>query len=502
LAEYDDSRSVGKNVWYTSISLLIPSVFTYLFWFVTARLVGAEPIGVASSIAAIVDIIATISVFDVSLGMKRSLGLAVASGDFGRFKQVLTSTVAFVCITLIITSILLAIPKLGIVQALGFDWQYTWIIIAAIIAMSFRYIFSEALIASLDSKKLVMPFLLGSLIRFPILFIAVSFFSLPTLGTVIAYCSLIFISAIYFGIYSIKVFRGRTNQRALGNIYLNVKHVLHAGLASWIPHIMNVLGTQFGIITVVTTLGASEGGKFYIAMGTFLVTLFIVTGISKVTHSMIGSLQEIEERKNFISYSIKIAFIFTMPLTMPLLFFSDKFLGLMGSVFGSAGSILSILMTSLPFVIISEMIYYFYYGMGNHKEVLYLGLGGNIPRIILYVVLSPLFGSNGTAIAWLVGSVAQMVLSIMVARRNSLALQFRQYAILVAIPVLIGLLTWSINLNFLISTVAIFFCSFFFYIKVHLFTDVELRGLLYNGLPNAKAKQIYPILSKVMHVIR
>ena len=432
----------------------------------------------ASSIAPIVDIIATISLFDVSLGMKRSLGIAAASGDLGKFKQVLTSTVVFVCMTLIITSTLLAIPNLGIVQALGFDQQYAWIIIAAIIAMSFRYIFLEALIASLDSKKLVMPFILGSLVRFPILFIAVSLFSLPTLGTVVAYCSLIFISAIYFGFYSIKIFWGKTNYRALENIYLNIKQVLHAGLASWIPHMMNVLGTQLGIITVVTTIGASEGGKFYIAMGTFLVTLFIVTGISKVTHSMIGSLQGIEEQKHFLSYSINIAFIFTMPLATPLLFFSDKFLGLMGSQFGSANSILSILMTSLPFVIISEMIYYFYYGMGDHKVVLYLGLSGNIPRIILYVVLSPLFGSNGTAVAWLVGSVAQAVLSIIMAKRDALPLQFRQYTILVAIPVLIGALTWAINLNFLISTLVIFFCSFFFYIKVRLFTDVELRGLL------------------------
>src|SRR2546423_4839210 len=124
----------------------------------------------------------------------------------------------------------------------------------------------------------------------------------------------------------------------------------------------------------------------------------------------------------------------------------------MGSQFGSANSILSILMTSLPLVIISEMIYYFYYGMGDHKVVLYLGLSGNIPRIILYVVLSPLFGSNGTAVAWLVGSVAQAVLSIIIAKRDALPLQFRQYAILVAIPVLIGVLTWAINLNFLIST--------------------------------------------------
>ena len=160
----------------------------------------------ASSIAAIVDIIATISLFDVSLGMKRSLGIAAASGDLGKFKQVLTSTVVFVCMTLIITSTVLAIPNLGIVQALGFGQQYAWIIIAAIIAMSFRYIFLEALIASLDSKKLVMPFILGSLVRFPILFIAVSLFSLPTLGTVVAYCSLIFISAIYFAFYSIKIF--------------------------------------------------------------------------------------------------------------------------------------------------------------------------------------------------------------------------------------------------------------------------------------------------------
>ena len=52
-------------------------------------MVGVEAIGIASSITAFVDILSIIIIFDMSLGMKRPLGISVSSGNYGRFKQVL-----------------------------------------------------------------------------------------------------------------------------------------------------------------------------------------------------------------------------------------------------------------------------------------------------------------------------------------------------------------------------------------------------------------------------
>jgi O-antigen/teichoic acid export membrane protein len=496
-----NEANASKNIWFTSISIIVPSVFTYLFWFVTAKITGAEAVGIASSISSLVIIIATIDGLDMSLGMKRSLGLAISAGDIGRFKQILVSTVVFVSMIAAISSILIAIPNLQLLEVLKIDRQYAWIIIAMIFGMSFQYIFSEALIAALRSKDLVMPFLWGSLSRFPILFGALFLFNAPTIGTVIAFSSLIFITAALFGVYSIKIFRA-SKVRITENMYSNIKNVLKAGLSSWIPHTANVCGYWLGVITVFSTQGAANGGKYYIAIGIFMVILFIVVGITKVTHALIASIDKEEQQTKFLFYSMKIAFMFTMPIATPLLFFSKDFLGIMGKEFSSAAGSLSIFMASVPMVIISEMVYYFVYGKGDHKSVLYLGLMGNVPRVILYFALGPLLGINGAAVSYLVGSVIQLVWSAKVlGNRHLLEVEFKKYAVLTLIPIIIGVTLWLINLNFMMSTVIVFVGSFIVYIKIHLFADRELHDLLFAGLPKSIAVKSYPVISKIIQRI-
>jgi O-antigen/teichoic acid export membrane protein len=59
-------------------------------------------------------------------------------------------------------------------------------------------------------------------------------------------------------------------------------------------------------------------------------------------------------------------------------------------------------------------------------------------RIILYYLMVPIFGPTGGALAYLVGSVAQLVLSVIVGNKHSLVMEYRKYVILTAIPTLIN----------------------------------------------------------------
>lgn len=493
------STSVGKNIWYTSISNLIPSIFTYIFWFITAKVVGPQAIGLASAIAAFTLIVATVDVLDTSLGMKRYLGIAISSGNIGKFNQILASTIVIVSIMIIISAVLIALPSLRILEMAGIDRHYVWIVIAMIPSYAFQFVFSEALIAAIQSKRLVMPLVIGSLVRFPLLFGAIYLFNAPAIGTVIAYSSMLFISTAFYSIYLAKILR--SSSRAIENIAANTRLVLSAGLASWIPHMMNVLGSQLGIITVFTLEGSAEGGKFYLPMAILTITFFIVQGITRVSHPLIAGMESKERRTSFLAYSIKIAFILTMPIASPLLFFASNFLNLMGREFGSAGVTLSIFMISVPTEIVNEIIYYFVYGRGDTKTLLYLGLAGNVPRIILYYLMVPIFGPAGGALAYLVGSVIQFVSSVEVGNKHSLVMEYRKYGILTAIPMLIGFVMWLADIHFMVSTVIIFFGSILAYIKLRLFTDTDLYNILYTGLSKRTAEKIYPRLSKLIQRI-
>ena len=250
-----------------------------------------------------------------------------------------------------------------------------------------------------------------------------------------------------------------------------------------------------------TVGGAAEASKFYLPLTIFTIALFIVNAINRVGHPLIAGMKTEEERINFVTYSIKIGYIFTMPVVVPLLYFANDFLGLIGNDFASAGSTLVILVVAIPLSIISEIVYYFVYGSGNKKAVLYLGLAGNIPRIILYFVLVPMFGADGAALAYVVGSVVQLVLSLKIAKNYSLAMQFKNYVLLSLVPLTIGGVMWLFNLQFVISTILILCGSFILYIKLHLLTDLELHNIIYAGFPTATAKKLYPTLSRIMHKI-
>lgn len=55
-----------KNVFFTSMGLFLPSIFTYIFWFIVAKINGPESVGITSTIVSFVIILTTIFSFDRS----------------------------------------------------------------------------------------------------------------------------------------------------------------------------------------------------------------------------------------------------------------------------------------------------------------------------------------------------------------------------------------------------------------------------------------------------
>lgn len=488
--------AMGRNIWFTSLSTIIPALLTYIFWFVSAKLVNPNVLGIASGMASLVLIISTIAGLDMFLGMKRTLGMAIFADQLGHFKQILFSTTIVVLVNSVISALLILMPDLAFLEMVGIEGKYAYLVIGLIVAQPLQIVFGEALIAALRSQRLIISFVVGALARFPILF-AFYFLGLSNWGVIIGYSSTIFITTICFGIYCTQLV-SNTPLRAFANFLQNTKTTIKAGLSSWIPNTMNILGYHVGVITVLTAVGALEAGILYIALGMLYLTLFIVKSITRVTHPLIGNIPDINERRTIVATSIKTAFIYTIPISTPLLFFSSDFLSLIDPRFGSAADALTILMLSVPFVIVSEVIYYFVYGIGDHKNVLYLGLAGNIPRIILYIGLSGILGATGVALGFLTGSIIQYGLSRKVAGNYCLDLNQKEFVVLTAIPMIVGFLIWLFNLHYGISTLLIILFSFIIYTKFDLFGQKELKSLVFTVFPGEKATKIFQVIAQVM----
>jgi O-antigen/teichoic acid export membrane protein len=491
------SDGVGKNIFFTSLNGILQSILTLIFWIVAATLVDSFVIGFVGAILSFTIIITTVNSLNISFGMKGPLGKAFSLGNQNQIHQIFSSLVIFSIISILVSILFLSIPPLGILDFVGFDYEYYWIIILLFSSMSFQFIFSESLVSINRSKDLVMPMLIASFLRFPILFLMLEI-SDPISSIIISYSSVLFISTIIYGIKLSPYLKGQIN---LKNTFRNIKKLILISFVSWIPQLLSVLGSQLSTLTVFAISGASSGGKFYIPMMIFSVSLFIVSGITRVSHPVIAGMNSEQEQSIFLSYTTKIAFLLTIPLATPLLFFGNDFLGLFGPEFGESGSVLTILMLSFPIGIINEIIYYFVYGRGDNKSVLYLGIAGTGSRISLYFILVPIFDENGAAISFLIGTIIQFILTFIISKKHSLHLEYKKYIFLTTIPFSIAFVLWQFEINFVISTLVIIFTSLVVYVRINLFTPKDLMNILNSSLSEISAKKYYPILFKIMKKI-
>ena len=121
----------------------------------------------------------------------------------------------------------------------------------------------------LRSGELIRPFLYGSFIRFPIFFIVAYLFAAPIFGTIIGYFSMIVMTSICFALSSIEIFRGRSHVSTFEKLSSTAKTVLTGSLASWIPHVLNILGIQTWHINNLVHCWSSGGWQILFTYGNF-----------------------------------------------------------------------------------------------------------------------------------------------------------------------------------------------------------------------------------------
>ncbi len=479
------------------MGLFLPAIFTYVFWFVIAKIDGPETVGIVSTIVSFVIILTTIFSFDLQLGMKRLLSKHHIEKNEKEYKNIFTSVFLFLTVTSILASVLIIYP-INFLEMIGIDSNYYWIIVSAIFLLSYHNLFVESFITSMRSKDFFGIILLGSLLRFPVLVILYYVLYYKEFSAALSYYSLYFTVVALSLIQYVKKIDFNIPWSTLIS---TIRNLINTSINSWIPNIIYTSGFWMGIIIVFSLHGSQAGGQFYIAVGIFSVILFIVSGISKVTHGYIQSIKE-KDRLFFLSYCIKIALILTIPLSTSILFFSSSYLGILGVEFKASQFNLSILMLGMPFVVLSEIIYYYLYGLGQHKKVLILGLIGNVPRVTIYFLISFLFDTTFVALSYLIGSVLQCIFSLRVVNPKIQIYEIRRKIMVTIIPFIIATPLWLFDVNFIVATVIILSASIVLYVRLDYFDRVDVSKILHAVLPNKRAEYFSKLFDKVIVFIR
>lgn len=478
--------SVQQNMLSLYISGIIPSGLTFVFWILVANSLGPETIGIVIAVTSFAFILNTIAGFDFAIGMRRFLGQAYAEKNWLRFKQIFS--ISFTFTTLTSTGIfLIAInPFVDFLSMIGIERQFIVIIGFIILGNTVINTTAGALTSALKSQRIVLPTIISSFLRFPILLIPVYFVGFSELLVAYAY-------SVYFpilGIFTIlivwkllRIVKGQIFE----NVFEKIKELFIGSFPSWLPNVATVLGTQLGILTIFSIKGGEEAGLFYITFAIFSVVILVPGAINTVSHPFLSGLKELNQQSDFLRKTMKINFLVTIPLAAVILFYSDSILFLIGEQFVVAVETLVILVLSVPLVIVSEGIRYLIYARGSYKKTLYLGFSSNIIRIILYFVLVPENGANGAAIAFVAGYIVHVILAITFAEQISVRLQYAKYIVISVIPLGIGILleilgfpVWGVII-LLITTIIV-------YLKSKLLNESDIESFLKLIMEPEKAK--------------
>jgi len=274
------------------------------------------------------------------------------------------------------------------------------------------------------------------------------------------------------------------------DVFKNIRIAMHGGLPKWIPQILDTLGERLSIITIFAISGAAESGLAYIPFAIFSFLHMVPGAINQVSHPVLSGLSTRESAQKLLKKSVKAAFLASMPLVTILYFYADSILSIFGSEYVISNDILSILLIALPVAIIGESIYFLLHSQEKYKQVLLLGLVGNIPRMILYFILVPIYGGVGAAIAFSIGFGLQAIFAVILSRQIDLKLNYLQYLAIILIPISIGFILDLFEIG-LFGILLILLISFLAYVRIGIIDENNIKSVLEIIYTPNKAERVH-----------
>jgi O-antigen/teichoic acid export membrane protein len=299
----------------------------------------------------------------------------------------------------------------------------------------------------------------------PLLYFGFEFFGV-VLGLIVA--SVVSDALIIF--YAARILRGF---KVKFGVHLpHLKDLLEAGLPSWVPSVLAILGISAGVLGVYDVVGGTGTGLYYIAFAISMIVYSISSSILGLMFPVLSSMED--GRKRAVSRIMGLALAVTVPLASALAIYPYLPLSLLGPGYIEASTILTILALG---AIISPIImgYQSYvYAIGKYLHVTLMGLAANVGMLILYVLLIPSFDGVGAATAYTLGNVINLVAVSLSAHRTGYRLDWSHYAKAIVIPGMFAVPLYVLNIHWIIGIPVILLVSAFAYARLHIVSKSDI----------------------------
>ncbi len=443
---------------------MVNNLTGYFYWLIISSIAGPEIVGIVSAIAGLSILLTGILSFGVNIGVQRYLGKALGMGDENKLRTYFWSSFILIFLVFATTSILLLIMGLhgySIINLSPF-----MLIFSAFLTLTCTNLIPLSLIQSLLRTELIFVMsLIGGILKIGT-GLTLVFMGWGWVGAAIGYLCPSLVNLVIGMLFSLK----NVSLRPIVSLSA-INDVLKAGIVTWLPTTITLIGYQLGVLMVFAYTSATETGLYYIASAIAgAITMVSMSTISLLL-PFLSSLQNGRKRACF--RVLKLCLTLVLPPSVFALIYPQFVLSLLGSEYTVASPILStLLLTVVPNTIVGA-VGNLVYAYGHYSLVLMIGLAANIPRVVLYYPLVLKAGGLGTAISSTIGSFVGMCAALLVARRVNFRIEWSVVGKILGLPIAIGLVSWLFRLQWWMGLISLSL-TYLLYLKLGILTRHEI----------------------------
>ena len=459
---------IAKGAFYLYISTLITSVLGYVFWFIVSKLTSPNIVGLASTAVTIATIAHAFTMLGIPTGIQRFLGKAYAKNDTNILKSYFTTGFTILTLTSGFFACMLIFLSGWLANFTGLP--VTLLIVAGLLTFtsSIYPIFYALFISTLQTKLIMYVNLSASISRLTVGILLI-LAGLGALGIMLGYLTLSIISLTAYLILTLK-FIGPPKPNF--NLKRGVE-LFKAGSVNWLPAIISILGLQLGVLVVYGFHGAFQAGLYFIAYAIAGIVLAIPSSLFGVMFPVLSGMEDGREKASW--KATKLTLTIVVPIALALTVYSKNILSFFGPNYIDAWLPLTILLIAVaPFAMV-QGVNILAYASGLYSLVLILGVSISLPRTLLYIVLTPLFGGVGAAEAFLAGTITGLVCMVYIGKKIGAILDGHSLALIFLPPSIIGATLYLVDVWWIVGVPLILAFSLFIYTRLKIMDkkDVE-----------------------------
>jgi len=203
---------------------------------------------------------------------------------------------------------------------------------------------------------------------------------------------------------------------------------------------MGVILNSADTVLVGSILGTSKAGIYSVAARLAMLILFLLNAINVISGPMISALyakKDFKELQRLINLIALVMIIYTIPLTLILIFAGKWILAIYGHEFTTAKNALIILSVAQLINALAGPVGYLLTMTGHQKQAAWVLGISVLLNILLNIVLIPYFGINGAAIGTAITTITwNLVLAYLVWKY----LKINMFALISSFPKFSGII--------------------------------------------------------------